>query len=295
MRPESRPAFERAREVSRRAVRRARVESLLLLFVLVGLLVLYEERRHLIGSAWDTPACLLTAVLLVVLGWQLARDVGHAIGPSFLRRLEPATAGTLGFIARLVTMLVVAAFALRLAGLDPRTVALGGAITAVIVGLAAQQTLGNMIAGTVLVSARTLRVGDRVRLQGGGLAGTVEGVVSSVGLLYTTIASGDDPIMVPNSVVLGVALVPLREPQGVRLRARLRAGVTPGEVQEQLERSITTRIRSAPRVTLEELDGDDVVVTITATPVDPSEGARLAAEVLQALSSQVVHAEAPAA
>ena len=49
--------------------------------------------------------------------------------------------------------------ALRLAGLKPETLAVGGAITAVILGLAAQQTVGNLIAGTVLLSARPFRVG----------------------------------------------------------------------------------------------------------------------------------------
>ena len=40
-----------------------------------------------------------------------------------------------------------------------------------IIGLAAQQTLGNLIAGMVLLSARPFRVGERVRLQAGGIAG----------------------------------------------------------------------------------------------------------------------------
>ena len=62
-----------------------------------------------------------------------------------------------------------------------------------ILGLAAQQTLGNLFAGTVLLSARPFRVGERVRLQGGGLAGKLEGVVSSLGLLYTTFAAGRGP------------------------------------------------------------------------------------------------------
>lgn len=38
---------------------------------------------------------------------------------------------------------------------------------AVVVGLAAQQTLGDLIAGMVLIAARPFRVGDRVRLQAG--------------------------------------------------------------------------------------------------------------------------------
>ena len=154
-----------------------------------------------------------------------------------------------------------------MAGVEPRTLALGGAFTAVIFGLAAQQTLGNLIAGTVLLSAARSAVGERVRLQGGPLAGQIEGTVSSLGLLYTTFATGDDSIMVPNSVVLNVAVLPLREPEAVNLRARLRAGMTPGDLQEVLERSLQTPLRDAPRITLEELDGDEaVVVRIAATP-----------------------------
>ena len=52
-------------------------------------------------------------------------------------------------------------------------------------------------------------------------AGQIEGVVSSLGLLYTTFSQGQDSIMVPNNIVLSAAVVPLREPAGVDLRARL--------------------------------------------------------------------------
>ena len=137
------------------------------------------------------------------------------------------------------------AIALRIAGLDPRTLAVGGAFTAVVVGLAAQQTLGNLFAGMVLLSARPFRVGERVRLQAGSVAGTIEGVVSSLGLLYTNFSSGDDLIMVPNSMVLNVAVVPLSEPAGIDLRARLRPGVTPVDIQDMLERR--SRRRCATR------------------------------------------------
>ena len=58
------------------------------------------------------------------------------------------------------------------------TLAIGGAVTAVLVGLAAQQTFGNVIAGTMLAGAQPFRVGERVRMQGGPLAGTGEGTVS---------------------------------------------------------------------------------------------------------------------
>lgn len=276
------------RQVSqRRTARRARREALVLLALLVGVLILYASRHALFGRSADTPVRAAAALVLVVLGWALARDVGRSIAPDLFRRMDPSTAGTVGFLLRLLTIAVVTLEALRIAGLTPRTLALGGAFTAVVLGLAAQQTLGNLIAGMVLLSARPFRVGERVRLQAGGLAGQTEGVVSSLGLLYTTLARGEDRIMVPNAVVLGAAVVPLREPQAVDLRARLHRGVKPTELQALLQRSISVPLRGAPSIGLEELDDEDVVMRIQASPEYPGDGARLADEILAAVETLV--------
>jgi small conductance mechanosensitive channel len=280
-----------ARQLSVRAVKRARIQAIVMVPLLIGILVVYGYREDIFGHEYETPVQIATTVVLIVLGWQIARDVGRALAPTLFRRLDPGTAGTVGFLIRLGFVGLAIIVALRVAGLDPRTLAVGGAFTAVIVGLAAQQTLGNLIAGTVLLSARPFRVGERVRLQGGGIAGQIEGIVSSLGLLYTTFAQGDDQVMVPNSVVLNVAIVPLREPDGVDLRARLPAEVTPLEVQELLDSAIETPVRNRPQITLEELDGDEVVVRITATPERPSDGPRLASEVLEAVAAQTARAE----
>jgi small-conductance mechanosensitive channel len=213
-----------ARELSRRAAKRARVQIVVLTPLLGGVLTLFVYRDRLFPRGWDAVMRILLAVAFMGLGWQLAREVGRALRPMLTKHLEPATAGTVGFLIRLWTMLIVAVIALRFAGLGSQELAVGGALTAVLVGLAAQQTLGNVIAGTVLASAQPFRVGDRVRLQGGGLAGTVEGTVSSLGLLYTVLSSGEDAIMIPNSLVMNVAVVPLREAAATgRRRPRLTA------------------------------------------------------------------------
>jgi small-conductance mechanosensitive channel len=204
------------------AVRRARWEALLLVPLFAGVIVLYEHRRDVLSLdrrghgalQWlETPLQIAAVIALLILGWAIARDIGRAFGPALFRRLEPAVAGTVGFVIRLVTAALALIVALSLVGVKPGTLALGGAFTAVIVGLAAQQTLGNVIAGTVLLSARPFRVADRVRLQGGQLAGQIEGTVSSLGLLYTTLLTDDGAIMVPNSVVLNVAVL-AREARG---------------------------------------------------------------------------------
>src|SRR3954449_970601 len=279
-----------ARHLNRAAVKRARIQTLVLVPFAAAILLAYSHRRELFPG-FGTPVRAATVVALLAVGWALARSVGRLIGPALFRRMDPGTAGTVGFLIRLVTMIVALMVALRIAGVRPRELAVGGAFTAVVLGLAAQQTLGNLFAGTVLLSARPFRVGERVRLQGGGLAGTVEGVVSSLGLLYTTLASGDDSIMVPNSVVLNVAIVPLREPEGIDLRARLRPGLTPLDVQELLQNAIETPMRESPRIALEELDGDEVVVRISATPERPADGPKLASEVLEVVGAQTARGD----
>jgi small conductance mechanosensitive channel len=265
----------------RERAKRARLEGALLLVAIVGVILAFRYRDRLFGL--DVEVRVACVVALVVLGWAFARAVGRALGPTLFSRMDQGTAGTVGFLIRLVTLGAALVLASRFAGLQPGTLAAGGAIGAVIIGLAAQQTLGNLIAGMVLLSARPFQVGDLVRLQAGGVAGEVEGTVRSLGLLYTTFGSGADSIMVPNNVVLSAAIVPLREPSAVDLRAELQPGIKPSEIQELLEREIKTPVREKPHIGLEQIDAERVIVRVAAKPVSDDDGPRLADEVLAAV------------
>lgn len=225
----------------------------------------------------------VAAVLIVlVLGWLISRDLSR-VAPAVFRRMDPATAGTVGFLVRLGAMIVTVLGALAVGGVGLQALAVGGAFTAVVIGLAAQQTLGNLFAGMVLLSARPFRVGERVRLQAGALGGVLEGIVSTLGLLYTTLARGEDRIMVPNNVVLSAVVVPLREPEAIDVKVRLSVGIRPSQVQTILDANVATPTRREPRVLLQEIDGDTVVIRIQATPERHSDGARLADEIIAAL------------
>jgi len=269
-------------EIDERQAQRARGGIVVVLALIVAVLVVFAHQSELFPGLRD-PVRIATVAMLVILSWALARLLGRGLAPALFRRMDPGTAGTMGFLIRLITMAVVVMVALRIAGVKAGTLAVGGAFTAVVVGLAAQQTLGNLFAGLVLLSARPFRVGERVRLRGGALAGAVEGIVGSLGLFYTRLVNGADRIMVPNSMILNVAVIPLREPDGVTLRARFSAESTPGQVQERLSREVTVPTRYAPDITLEELDGDQVVVQIVAIPQHPGDGSRLADEIFAAV------------
>ncbi len=274
-------------ESDRRTIRRAQRQALAVLPLLIGVLFLWFDGRNLFGQKTASSTAFQAGIVmaLVILGWGFSRDLGRAAAPTFFKRMDPATAGTVGFLIRLATIAITLALALHIVGLNPGTIAAGGAFTAIVFGLAAQQTLGNVIAGMVLLSARPFRVGERIRLQAGAVGGVTEGVVSSLGLLYTTLVRGEDRIMIPNNVVLAAAVVPLVEPDAVDVQVTLSSGIRPSRVQAILEQAITTRTRSPARVLLEEIDGDHLVVRVQATPEKASDGARLADEIIAALAS----------
>jgi small-conductance mechanosensitive channel len=261
---------------------RARGTVVVLLALIVLVLVLFSHRQTLFPGL-GTPVRVATVIALVVLGMGLARAVGRVLAPSLFRRMEPGTAGTVGFLIRLFTFALLVVIALRIAGLNASTLAVGGAFTAVVLGLAAQQTLANMFAGLVMLTTRPFRVGERVRFRGGAMAGEIDGIVSSLGLFYTTLVKGADRAMIPNSILLQLAVIPIREPDPVELRARLPVDVTPSELQERLIREVSVETRYPPHISLEEMDGDQLVVLIRATPRNPAQGGRLAAEMVSVL------------
>ena len=283
------------RQISPRVVKRARLEALLLVPLFVAVVVLYDNRVQLLGDRRHPPprggveleppleslVTVVTVIALMILGWAIARDIGRSFGPALFRRLEPATAGTFGFLIRLLTAgggAVRGPARRRHPGPHARArrSVHGGDLRPRGAADARQPDRGHGAAERAPVPRGRARApAGRQRSPG-----QIEGTVSSLGLLYTTFATGDDLIMVPNSVVLNVAVLPLREPEAVNLRARLRAGHDAGDLQEMLERSLETPLRDAPRITLEELDGEEVVVRIAATPRVATRGRRLASELL---------------
>src|SRR3954451_819976 len=266
-------------ELDRQERKRALGQLLLFAVLTAGVLVLFSRRQELFPGL-GTQVRAATVVALILFGWGFAIALGRGVAPSLFTRMDPGTAGTVGFMIRLVTIAVVTVVALRIAGLNTRTLALGGAFTAVVIGLAAQQTLGNLFAGIVLQGTRPFRVGQRVKLIGGPLAGSVEGTVSSLGLFYAQFLSGADRMLVPNSVLLNCVVVPILEPERVDLRARFDASTNPVEIQHQLAHAITVPTRYPPHIALEEVDRDQMTLRISATPDRPSEGGKLAEQIL---------------
>jgi small-conductance mechanosensitive channel len=105
-----------------------------------------------------------------------------------------------------VVILVVGLFSALLAIPEIRAVAGGllasSALLGIVLGFAAQRTLGNFVAGILIALAQPVRIGDRVEYEGS------PGVVEEIGLTYTFIRAIDRRrIVVPNEKLASDTIV----------------------------------------------------------------------------------------
>jgi small-conductance mechanosensitive channel len=107
----------------------------------------------------------------------------------------------------------------------------GGAIAGVVLGIAAQQSLGNAFAGLVLLVARPFAVGNYIRVRSGALGGEFYGTVTSMSLTYVSVLTEHGLLKVPNSSMLASAVGPWPRPQSKRQTEKL-VTVQAGRVRE---------------------------------------------------------------
>ena len=88
----------------------------------------------------------------------------------------------------------------------------GASIASVVIGLAAQSTLGNLVAGVAITLYRPFRLGDR--LQVSAPTGTEVGNVETLSLGYTTLRTDDGRFVVlPNSIAASQVTINLSASQ----------------------------------------------------------------------------------
>jgi small-conductance mechanosensitive channel len=131
---------------------------------------------------------LVTAVVARLIDRKLASRELPAGAVTRYRVLRRSIFAVIVFVGLLSALLVIPGV---------RAVAMGilasSAIIGIVVGFAAQRTLGNFIAGLLIAFSQPIRLGDQVEVDG------TAGVVEEIGLTYTFIrVADDDRLVIPN-------------------------------------------------------------------------------------------------
>ena len=179
------------------------------------------------------------AVAFLVFGsiatYSLAGKVRELIQP----RTGTAHAAVAGYAILIVGAFTTLVITLELFTVPVGQLVLGGALTSVFVGIAAQQALGNVFAGLVLLVARPFKVGDAIRLQAGALGGELDGIVTDIGITYVRFDTDGSVMSIPNSQVLNAVVGPIPpepedpEPEDPEVAADGKSGTPGGPEQPQ--------------------------------------------------------------
>ena len=141
----------------------------------------------------------------VIATYSLSGNVRTVLEP----RTGPSHAAVVRYAILLLGAFTTLVVTLLLFSVPVGQLVLGGALTSVFVGIAAQQALSNVFAGIVLLLARPFRVGDAIRLRAGALGGQLDGTVTEIGITYVRLDTGESIMSVPNSQVLNAVVGPL--------------------------------------------------------------------------------------
>lgn len=192
-------------EYSKDGFKRSVVELILFILLYIVLIVFVSYLLNtvfpLVGIM-PLPQYVIYVNILVTLamGYLIASTFSDIVYWSIRRRYDYPTAISVKNLIRLLAIgAMVSAIAGGVAG-GAAGVSLAGFL-ALVVGFASQQVFGQIIAGFFLLLVRPFRVGDPVKVV------DEEGIVSEIGILFTTIEKPDGiRTLVPNGMLVNAKI-----------------------------------------------------------------------------------------
>ena len=167
---------------------------------------------------WSCAAALLIAGFLAV------RHLSRALGRLVSRQSNIGAGATLRLVANGVGSLILIFAMFAVLGVSLSHLLIGAGLAGIILGIAAQQSLGNIFAAIVMLFARPFVVGEDIRIRSGAI-GVIDVKVLGIGLTYVTVSTDDGVLKIPNSAMLASGI------------GRPRATITPTAPQTTSEAS----------------------------------------------------------
>ncbi len=237
------------------------------------------------NSTWQPWATAAAAVACIIFGVAIIRTFVAVIAERSVDYLGVARVQSARSVVSGLLYLVLGLTVAVQAEIDLSGIALSGAVTGVIIGVAAQASIANVVAGIVILFARPFRPGQYVTVRALAFAGNeYSGVVGEITLFYTTLLYVEREIRVPNSAMV-TSVVTLR-PQllDVYVPVIVPAGqwgdMSTADVTTALEASVPAG--SAVLVQVERIEAGNVQVGVRASVASAEERAKLEQAVVDA-------------
>ena len=160
----------------------------------------HNAAMHLKVIGWTSAAVVLVAGIIATRG--LASGLGRLV----TARSIPTAGAAVRLLATGIGYVVVLFAVFGVLGVAIDHLLVGAGVAGVVLGIAAQQSLGNVFAGLVLLFARPFRVGDHIRIRSGALGGVFDVYVLEISLTYVTVHTDDGRLKIPNSGMLAAGI-----------------------------------------------------------------------------------------
>jgi small conductance mechanosensitive channel len=229
-----------------------------------------------------------------LLAWFVSRGLRLALH-SALGRHQHIDRTTASFLQQIGSFVVWVVALILYAHLIPELRAMGTALLAgasvasVVVGLAAQSTLGNLVAGVAITIYRPFHLGDTLMVT--APSGTETGEVAMISLGYTTLRTADGRyIVLPNAVAASQVTINLTHadanaPLAVVIRVSRETDLTKArEIAQRIARD-TPGVAAVRGVALTALEPANAVLELRVVPADPAGRDALRTQLLTSLAS----------
>jgi len=160
------------------------------------------------SMAWQKVVSISGALLFLAVSTVAIRNLGNVVVRHTQTHIGMSHAGIIRLGISLVGYQVAVVTALGMLNVGIGQLLVGGALTGVVLGIACQQSLGNLFAGLVLLVSRPFTIGDQIVVHSGALGGPHLGMIIEMGLVYVVLETDDGVIRLPNSAVLAAAVGP---------------------------------------------------------------------------------------
>jgi small-conductance mechanosensitive channel len=187
----------------------------LALLVVWGLVDLAVEVLAVLGLSLPLLTRIATTLGLAVVAY-VAVDIFQQSVGQFARQSDRVTEHQQEIMLRVGNLAIIAlavATALTVWGIDLSGLLVGAGFLGIVVGLAARQTLGSLIAGFVLMFSRSFTIGDWVEI------GEDEGIVTDITIVNTRLENFDgESVVIPNDRVANQPITNRSERGHLRVR-----------------------------------------------------------------------------
>jgi small conductance mechanosensitive channel len=247
---------------------------------------------------------LLYLGLFILLGLLLSRALRAALHAALIRDGHADRTG-ISFVQQLAVVLIWVTLLILYAHLIPMLRAMGTAMLAgagvasVVIGLAAQSTLGNLIAGISMTIYRPFRLGDTLQVT--APTGTEIGQVQLISLGYTTLLTFDGRLIVlPNSLAANQVVLNLSKTYvaaHLSVTIRCARSVDPQKVSELAQQAAGEILgtQAVDGCYLTQIDASGAVFDLRVRIPDPARRESLRAKLLAHLAMKFAQGQLGAA